>query len=144
MDKDAAPRQVGEPAPDPNNNSPHPLTPHTPKLPLPALPGFKVQTSPHLLPNPIDGFPQPSCSPCTNPDPKAQGQQWGDELTPVPRYGAQEEEAEAQLCLQQQKWNRRQKEKKKKGSRILEEENLGYKMMLKERRAVPGRGMVLQ
>lgn len=51
MDKDAAPRQVGEPAPDPNNNSPHPLTPHTPKLPLPAPPGFKVQTSPHLLPN---------------------------------------------------------------------------------------------
>lgn len=144
MDKDAAPRQVGEPAPDPNNNSPHPLTPHTPKLPLPAPPGFKVQTSPHLLPNPIDGFPQPSCSPCTNPDPKAQGQQWGDERTPVLRYGAQEEEAEAQLCLQQQKWNRRQKEKKKKGSRILEEENLGYKMMLKERRAVPGRGMVLQ
>lgn len=36
------------------------------------------------------------------------------------------------------------KKKKKKGSRILEEENLGYKMMLKERRAVPGRGMVLQ
>lgn len=143
MDKDAAPRQVGEPAPDPNNNSPHPLTPHTPKLPLPAPPGFKVQTSPHLLPNQqMDSlsFPAP---PAPTPTQRLRGSS-GVTSAPLSCAMGHKRRRQRPSSAYSNRSGIGDKKKKKKGSRILEEENLGYNMMLKERRAVPGRGMVLQ